>query len=62
MQLEFSKLCVTFGNGYYNVYFNGDNVFNVFSGEYAVNSQVAATLGYVNPLPFFYGYIDDVSE
>jgi len=56
---DFSKVCVTFNNGTYIVYFNGEFVFQLESDPQPVNSQAPATLGKVDGKDLFYGYFDD---
>jgi len=58
---EFSKVCVTFDNGLYILYFNGQPIHTLQRDPHPINSQNAATLGYVDDdyKDSFYGYFDD---
>ena len=54
---------MTFDNGLYILYFNGQPIHTLQRDPHPINSQNAATLGYVDDdyKDSFYGYFDDVS-
>ena len=59
---KFSKICVSFENGEYRVYFNGQLI-TIVTGRPPspyTNSQSATSLGSMYNYPSFDGYIDDV--
>jgi hypothetical protein len=58
---EFSKVCITFDEGLYTIYYNGQFVKEVPEDPMPINSQDYATLGWAEGKSPFKGYIDDVS-
>jgi hypothetical protein len=56
----FSKVCVTFDAGHYELYIDGVLLVTEYIMDpLPINSQVPATLGYVTGKDTFLGYIDD---
>ena len=57
---DFDKVCVTFNNGTYTVYYNGAFLKTVEGDPMPTNSQSATALGTAYDYPSFEGYLDDV--